>query len=436
MVCGRAAGRAAALKWWVAWVAAALLVGCAPSQATRAPTETPSPEPTIATLTPVPSDTPEPEVSRLALRLWLVEPLAPGGEVPAVLLEQVEAFRADHANVNIDVRVKLADGVDGVLAVLRSATSVAPGVLPDLVLLSRADLVSAANEALLQKLEGRLRQVMLSDWFPVTLEMASVGGELYGVPYVLDGQHLAYRETALDGAPTRFDDVLAGPPPYLFPAGSSDAVLGQYLAGGGVLVGEDGQVSLDRAVLLDVLDFYEAAVRERLIPLTVLEYDSPNDYVESFVNGMSSLANVSAATYLQRRSEMLNTGIAPVPAREGASVMVVTGWSWALVTADPDRQVLVLELLHWLMRPENQGAFTRMSGVLPSRRAALQIWGDDAYSAFAEALLENAVPRPAGEAEATAARALQDALRDVLLGRLTAEEATDTAIGTVSGSGS
>ncbi len=408
----------------------ALVAGCTPAPGVSSPTVTltvaPRPTSPLATLTPVPSETPEPTVSRVTLRLWLVEPLAPGGAAPEVLLEQLEAFRALNPAVIFDVRVKLPDGTDGVLEVLRSALAVAPRALPDLVLLKRVDLVSAAGSGLIQKLEGRLPGEILNDWFSVAREMGIVNGELYGAPYVLDAQHLAYRKTAIEVPPARLEDVLDAPPPYLFPAGSSDSIVGQYLAGGGQL-SENGQAVLDREPLLEALQFYERAVQENVVPLTVLEYENADGYVQDFLSGMSSLVHMNASTYLKRRGEMPSTGIALIPAAQGPGVTVVAGWSWAMVTTDPDRQVLVLELLNWLMRPENLGAFSRASRVLPAQRTALQIWGDEPYSAFAEALLENAVLRPSSAADMTTARALQEALRNVLLGRLSAEEAATAA---------
>lgn len=416
---------------WIALALALTLAACAPSA--TAPSPTPSPPPSasptspIATLTPAPSDTPDLATQRRTLRLWLVEPLASDGAVPAVLLEQLQAFRALNPNVTFDVRVKLASGTDGVLQVLRSTLSVAPAALPDLVLLDRADLVSAASAGQVQQLEGRLAEELVSDFFPVAREMGAVNGELYGAAYVLDAQHLVFRQAAFKTPPARLADILSGPAPYLFPAGNSDTIVGQYLAGGGRLVDDEGRPVVDEGPLLAALRFYEQGIKANVIPLTTLEFDHPDDYIEDFLDGMSSVVNINASTYLRRRSEMPNVGVARIPAPETPSVTVVTGWSWAMVTTDPDRQVLVVELLNWLLQPERQGAFSRASRVLPSQHTALQIWGDEAYSAFAESLLADAVLRPASAERASTAQALQEALRDVLLERYTAEEAVSAA---------
>ncbi|MCZ7546036.1 MAG: extracellular solute-binding protein [Anaerolineae bacterium] len=378
-----------------------------------------------------PSETPAPTVSRRTLRLWLVEPLAPGGAIPAVLLEQLEAFRARHPTVIFDVRAKLPSGADGVLEVLRSTLAVAPDALPDLVLLSRADLVSAATANLVQRLEGRLPEEVVSDWFPVAREMSTFNGELYGASYVLDGQHLVFRQSAVETPPVVLDDLLDVPPPFLFPAGNIDTIVGQYMAGGGRLIDDEGRAVLDPDPLLAVLEFYQRAIQENVLPLTVLEYDNADGYVEDYLSGLSTIAQMNASTYLRRRNEMGSSNVALVPAVEGPSVTVITGWSWAMVTTDPDRQALVVELLGWLMQPERLGAFSRDSRWLPSQRTALQIWGDEAYGAFAEALLAEATLRPTSAARLTAARAMQDALRSVLLERLTAQEATNAAVASV-----
>ncbi|MBN1287707.1 MAG: extracellular solute-binding protein [Anaerolineae bacterium] len=411
-------------------VAALLVVACAPAQPTPPPTASPTPEPIISTLTPVAVETTEPpEMGRQTLRLWLVEPFAPEGKVPAaVFLEQLQLFRAEHTDLDIDVRIKASSGAEGVLPVLRSTASVAPSVLPDLVLLSRPDLISALNDSLIQNLSGRLPEEIVNDLFPVALEMVTLNGGIYGVPYTLDAQHLVYRTTAIDQAPATFADMLDAPPPYLFPAGNSTTVLGQYMAEGGMLVNEDGQSVLDPALAQKALRFYEDAMTAQLVQVDLLGYQKPQDYLDSFLNGQSSLANISTTLYLQNRRLLPeDAGVAPLPARTGPSVTIVSGWIWALSTADPDKQALALEMLSWLMRPENQGALARDYGMLPSQRAALRIWGDDPYNSFAEALLNNAAPEPAKPAALKSARALHEAMRSLLLERATAEQAATTA---------
>ncbi len=412
---------------------ALLGTACTQGEPASTPTPTSTLEPDIPTLTPAPSGTTAPEITRRTVRLWLVEPLAPEGKVPSVLLDQIESFRADRSNVDTEVRVKEAGGVSDVLEVLRSTASVAPAALPDLVLLDRADLLSAQADALIQSLADRVPQEILDDLFPVARALATSGEVLYGVPYVLDMQHLVYREPAFEAPPATFDDLLSGPAPYLFPAAAGESLIGQYLAGGGALVDADGNATLDEDVALDVLRFYQEAVESQLIQSTLLEYSAPSDYLDSFIGGQANVANITASAYLAHRAELDDVAAAPVPAHGGPSTAVVTGWAWALAAAEPEQQTLALDLLSWLMRPEHQGAFTREAGRLPSQRAALRIWGDDSYLDFIAAYLEDAVPAPGGGPRTMAVRALQEAVRSVLLQRSTAKEAAGEALQAVMG---
>ncbi len=406
------------------------LSACGAPHPTPTLTPTLTPEPIIPTFTPEPGEPLAPDTGRRTLNLWLVEPLARGGQIPVALLEQLQVFRAEHADLDIDVRVKLAEGVDGILPVLRSTASVAPGAMPDLLLLSRPDLVSAWNDSLIQSLTA-LPEETTSGMFAVAEAMVTFEDGVYGIPYLLDTQHLIYRETAFEQAPTTFEDMLDAPAPYLFPAGSGLTVLGQYLAEGSPLIDGAGAAALNMDALLVVLNFYAAGVEAQMIQSALLEYTDSEDYFGDFLNGQASLVNVNVTTYLQHRRELPDdTAVAPIPARRGPSVPVITGWSWAMVTADPDRQELVLELLTWLMRPENLAAFSREVGMLPAQRPALQIWGNDPYNSFAEALLggAEAVPAPAGVEELTAARVLQEAMRSMLLEMQTPVQAAEDAI--------
>jgi hypothetical protein len=72
-------------------------------------------------------------------------------------------------------------------------------------------------------------------------------------------------------------------------------------------------------------------------------------------------------------------------------------------------------LITYLMEPVNQGDYTLAARYLPSQRAALAVWGDDPYAAFADVLLENAEPLPGDALLRPVGDALQDAVESVLL---------------------
>ena len=90
--------------------------------------------------------------------LWWPEQLAPAGNPAAIELlnSQLDAFQSLQGNVTLQLRLKANEGANGILATLRAASPVAPGVLPDLALMQRADMLVAARDGLIHPLEEGL----------------------------------------------------------------------------------------------------------------------------------------------------------------------------------------------------------------------------------------------------------------------------------------
>jgi ABC-type glycerol-3-phosphate transport system substrate-binding protein len=89
-------------------------------------------------------------------------------------------------------------------------------------------------------------------------------------------------------------------------------------------------------------------------------------------------------------------------------------WSWALVTPDPLRQALAIELIEWLSEPEFLGPWSRELGLLPTNAEALATWPDDSPTAMANRLVSSARARPSEETFATLGPPLAEALRAVI----------------------
>ena len=110
------------------------------------------------------------------------------------------------------------------------------------------------------------------------------------------------------------------------------------------------------------------------------------------------------------------TGLASIPTADGQPYALASGWAWAIVTQDPERQGAALALIEFLMNPVNQGEYTLAASWLPSQRAALMVWGNaDPYTEFGDFLLSQAQPLPDAALQAVVAEAIQDAFEDILL---------------------
>ncbi|MBI5670219.1 MAG: extracellular solute-binding protein [Chloroflexi bacterium] len=419
-----------------------LLAACAPAgsavQITREPLISPTPAPTVT----VPTLAPTLEVTNtapLTLAIWWPEPLSPVDDlrVSTVLSEQTAAFEAQSAGVVVETRLKKPRDLGGIMETLRTASAVAPGALPDLTLLRREDLLEAVQMGLVQPLEGRVSSAIIGNLYTAALELGQVNGQLYGLPYVLDVQHIAYWGDFPSGDFATFDTVLERGRSYAFAASASTGIspvfLLQYLSAGGSLADLSvGEVNAD--ALRAVLRFYEQAVSAGIIDPVVLNYTSANDYLVALQSRTIPAGVVSSTTYLQLGVNGQPLAFAPIPVPASQPTTILNGWMWVLTTTNTDRQAVASDFLNWMLDVTRQSQYSQAAHMLPSLRASLRQAGiNAAYADFVTQLLGNAVlPLPEASGSATA-RVLQDALVAVLNGQRTAEEAAQDALNQLSG---
>jgi ABC-type glycerol-3-phosphate transport system substrate-binding protein len=377
--------------------------------------------------------TPTPDTGTILV--WWPSTLYPETNSPAtdILQEQLADYPGPR---RVTIRVKRADGLGGIYQTLRSGSVAAPTAMPDLVMLRRSDLTQAASGKLIEPIDPR--GLAAEDLFASGLALGQVRGTQYGIPYALEIQHAVYRTSILATPPQTFDDLLRAKQPFLFAAsaakGASLTLVAQYVAAGGRLSDEKGAPVLDRAPLLGVLRFYEQALTANVADPQLLEYGAVAQYWPLFLSGKASIAQVDSTTYLAQRGSLAGVATLPLPMLSGTAT-IVDGWLWVVTTADPDRQAKVLDLLAWLMRADHQGRLLRALAMLPSRRSALDTWGDDPYAGFAGSLLQQPAVPPLDLVDPRVAGLLQKAFEDVLRGRKSADNAADDALKQLGGTG-
>jgi ABC-type glycerol-3-phosphate transport system substrate-binding protein len=395
----------------------------APTLATASTTEPPT-----ATPFPTPSVTPPPQP--LTLRFWLPDTLAGLDNVDAgdVLAEQIGEFESANANIEVEVRLRSAEGVGGLLEALRNTAEVAPTALPDITLLRYEDFRSAGEDELLAPLNPADLPPLDAAYASGIAAMAFVGEELYGVPSTVELLHLAAPGDVALPSSWRFDAVIEAGLPLLFPAappsGIADVFLLQYLTAGGADV-SDETLLLDEPALRATLRFYERAVDAELIPIDVLEYDIPDRYAGILGEGMPMVVNSHMVLQALRRGKTLAYGY--VPTLTGEPVTLADGWLWVITTGDPERQRTALRFLTWMLATERQAAYHRAIERLPAATAA-QRQVDAAYAAFIAPLLDNMILPGEAYREGALARALQNAYAGVISGQSSANDALEAVL--------
>ncbi|NDJ61917.1 MAG: extracellular solute-binding protein [Chloroflexi bacterium] len=378
----------------------------------------------VAQVTPVATAEVTPD-SPPHLRIWWPERLAPLDNLSAneLLSAYIAAFQIDNRTVDVDFRFKTADDVGGILETLHTASAVAPGALPDLTLIRRADLLVAYEAGLIEPLETRALAAIFDDLPPTVAALGAVDDVLYGLPYTIDVLHMVYNADALTVDSWRFEDVLANAVPFAFPLGRpnnlSEVFLTQYRAA----LGTSGEIVIDADVLEALFSFYEQAIAAGSITTDVLEYTVAEAYRVPLASGALDAAAVTSTLYLELAAAGVDLAVAPLPTLNGDHATLVDGWLWVVTTPEAEQQALALGFLNWMLDIDRQGDYSAAIAMLPAQRTALRQWDDAEYAEFIEGLLARATLPLSEEDGVAAARVIQTALVGVLTGDLTAQEA-------------
>lgn len=408
----------------LASLAALLLSACGVVSQAPLPTATARVRPTQTPANQVPTTPPiEPE---LGLTLWLPKQFAPDPSTPGglVLGRQLDEFREAHPELTIDIRVKQDSGRAGLLDYLNTASAAAPEALPDLIALSQDDLRRAVQAGLVRPLNDVYPELTTPEWYDYAVDISTVDGVYAGVPFAGDASVLAYNVSYFGSPPHTWDAILTSPGPFFFPAADPSGLftVAQYTALGGTLRDEAGQIRLDADRLTQVLQFYRQGVDLTVIPPD-LPYASPLDTWRAYREARAIATVVTASAYLAERRFLNITAISLLPTKDGAPVALATAWSWALVTADPERQSRALQLLDWLTEAQRLGEWGYAAGVLPTRSSALRAWPSDPSTALASGVVSVAQLAPESDVLAVVGPPVQTAVQDVLAGRATPEDA-------------
>jgi ABC-type glycerol-3-phosphate transport system substrate-binding protein len=366
----------------------------------------------------------------ISLTIWTVENFSPSNENDAGLVfkNQLDLFDQNHPEAQLDIIEKKPTGPGSIEAYLEIAGQVAPAVLPDITVLS-TDLIPVigkmqppGGEALiLQPLDALVAPELIDDLFPIARQLGSYDSALMGIPFMLDFEHVIYNSTILtDTAPTTWDAILKSGGPCIFPAAEDapvDTTLLHYISAGGALYDDEGNGIIEIDPLTEVFRFYQQADTDHIIPVSVIQTRSLAQSWNGYRNGNALLAHVNASQYLLRRDELLNTAVGPFPGMERSSPAFASGWVWAIITTDPARQQLALELINWLMDAERLGEWSYNGKWLPATENALETWpSNDEYVQFAREQIMIAMPRPDNDYYELVQTRLAKSVRDVLLG--------------------
>ena len=239
----------------------------------------------------------------------------------------------------------------------------------------------------LAPLDARIAPAQLEDFVPLLLELASVGGSLYGVPRNIDVRLLHYRIDLIAGPPTTWDGLLElareqnSPPDYygfVFP-GRESGLFGTFFElaemAGARLFPETLVPDIENEGGRWALQLLRTFYAEGLVPpeLPLWHYDKVH---ECFRSGRAAMVGDWPGYYSLYRDASVSDvharlGLSPYPlGPAGKSLAYGGGHTFALTRRGVDKPE-ALELLLYLTAPEQQVLEARR-GSVPVRRSVMR----------------------------------------------------------------
>lgn len=396
------------------------------------PTSTQPPD-EIGVITPTPDVTPEIEETPppiTDLTVWVPPEMDPSLETDASILfaNRLQAFSDANGGIEINVRVKAASGVGGLLDALTASSAAAPGALPDVIALSRPDLETAALKGLVFAMDGMTDSPDDTDWYGFARDMAIIQGSTFGLPFAADALALVYRSENIPDLPKTWTELFEEEIILAFPIEHDQALFPMtlYLAEGGALQDSQRRPLLELEPLTEVFRLLEAGVQAGTFPDWLNQYQTSGQVWTAFREGQVDLAVTWVSNVLKENPA--DAMMMPLlPGSEG-SVSLGTGLSWALATPEVHRHPLAVALAEFLVQSDYLAEWTRAAGYIPPRPSSLQGWQNQRIRTTVSQIALITVLRPSNDVIISLGPFLRDGTRQVLQGLVDPSQAAQMVI--------
>jgi multiple sugar transport system substrate-binding protein len=330
-----------------------------------------------------------PDRDGTTLRFWAM------GREGEVVQELVRDFERENPGVRVSVQQ-----IPWSAAHEKLLTSFVGGSLPDVIQLGNTWIPEFAALGALAPLADFCAGSGLdtTTCFPGVWDTNVIEGTLYGVPWYVDTRLVFYRRDLLARAgyremPGSWDEWRramvalkrqAGPDRFaiLLPANEFAPLVALALASGSPLLAEDGtRGAFSEPAFRRALDFYAGLFRDRLAPpvtnneIANLYQEFARGYFSMYITGPWNLGEFASRLPDSLQDEWAT---APLPGPTGPqSGFSLAGGSSLVLSRRSARKAEAWKLVEFLLRPEQQLRFYRLSGDLPAR---LEAWRDSALS--------------------------------------------------------
>ena len=306
------------------------------------------------------------EIKPVTLVIWIPDnfSLRSGEQTQKMLMDRMDTFQKSHPDITLDLRYKNVKQYENMLDLLNSTSRVAPAVLPDIVLLTRKDMETAALKGLLAPLDSMESVADGNGIFPGFSLTGTLQGSLFGFPAAGDALVIISstdKSNQMDTWTNVFSSGMKLGANFNDPDGTLFVTL--YLSAGGKLIDDKGKPYLDPSTLTLLLDTMRQARKSAVFPEWTLLTPDWSQVSDRFIAGdvpyqinWYSSVSESAADSFQHS---ILPGLGDTPAT------TLTGWYWASSNPAPAKQAARQELLGFLTEPAFGSPWSTTAGYLP-----------------------------------------------------------------------
>lgn len=358
--------------------------------------------------------TPSTKIDHLVI--WIPDSLLGNNEkiITELLNKQVSKFATQNPGISVDIRVKRSEGNGNLMSTLQSANLVAPGSLPDLVLLSREEMQESALKGLLIPFDDSTDILSASDWAPVMRQLAQVQGSNFGLPVLADATVLVTKNE-----PNASLSIYKVDHPVLCYLNDPHALLmvSLYLSGGGTVQNDPARPGIDGKALTAALNLVNFGFVTGAFSSETMQIVSSSDVGKRYMAGTGD----QMITWFGMIPESGGKNwITSVPGVDQASASLARGWFWSMVNPDPMRRKMSVLLAETLTEPDFLTEMAQAARRMPVRQSNLIT--QDAGLTNQMAILQSAKPEPDGLLLVTIGPALQEAVLQIQNGNQTTAE--------------
>jgi ABC-type glycerol-3-phosphate transport system substrate-binding protein len=347
-------------------------------------------QPTKANL--IPSEEPI-DNSPETLILWVPDDFAinSGEQVQKLLIDRLDAFEINNPGISIDLRFKNVKQKESMMDLLNTANRVAPSVLPDLILLNRNDMETAAIKGLLVPFDHFPTNAENYGLYPGIEDPGKLQGSTFGIPAAGDGLFLIDKKIGGEQLPA-WSDILSSSIKIGLNLNDPNGTvfIALYLSGGGELTDDNGKPHLDPVIFTKLLAFIRQTRIQSAFPDWALLASDWTEVSKRFENGESDMEiNWYSSTRKNGLNQYRYHGL---PGLSDSSATILSGWYWSIANSAPDRPSIRMELLSFLSQPVFASPWSNIAGYLPVSNQEWPIFGPS--STEMQSVLDSAKPLP------------------------------------------